>query len=781
MKRSTAIWCALASAFQSIPATAQDAPEVLSLNLNGRATGMVGEFQRCDGQPCATVADLIALGLVVPPELATSTKPIPLSALPGVRVRIAAAEQVIYIEADNSALQTNDISNQAPTFLAPLSPSSYGAVLNYDMLATVSNAGNTVAGLINIRAFGPYGSFESTANVRVSTAAGADMVANRLDSTYTYSDADRLLRVRVGDVVTGTLTWSRAIRLGGLQISSDFNLRPDLVTYPLPSITSSTVVPATVSLIANGIQQSSAAVQPGPFAVHMLPVISGAGQVSLAVQDELGRQTIITLPFYASSALLRPGLTSFSLDAGVIRENYAAITDHYASWAASASVRHGLTDWLTMEAHGETTAGLGQVGIGATARIGTLGIANFALSGSGSNPKTAMDGRWGGFASLAFQRISRLLSFSANATYNTIGYRDIGVVRGYSLPKATLNVNASYQIRHWGLIGVSFIAQNDYGSAATASHDGISAATSAARYRIVNANYSVNIPSFGAFRIGAYHNMTTRGSYGVSFGMSFLLGRSRTPGSLDSSRDGNQSTYSASFAKNALKPGDLGYRIQYTQGSSMRRSAELEYHSPWARVTGGVEQYSQGTIGQVGMRGSLSLIDSTVFASDHIGDSFGIVRTGGIGNIPVQYENRPIGTTNSNGLLLVPYLIGYQNNRLSLDPSELPPDVVVGQTFTIVRPRGGSGIIVDFSIKKVDAAVVRLHDQRDNPIPMGSLVEMEGTPAQTVGYDGEAYMQELKPTNTLTITQPDGSTCIAIVAYQQIAGDIQTIGPVPCL
>ncbi len=105
---------------------------------------------------------------------------------------------------------------------------------------------------------------------------------------------------------------------------------------------------------------------------------------------------------------------------------------------------------------------------------------------------------------------------------------------------------------------------------------------------------------------------------------------------------------------------------------------------------------------------------------------------------------------------------------------------MVGQTFVIVRPHNGSGIIVDLPVKRVHAAVVRLYDNMDKPVAIGSTVQTGDGAAQTVGYDGEAFLQNLQSDNRLNVTRPDGSKCTADIHYQPVAGDIPIIGPVLC-
>lgn len=778
---SRVTWAAAVSLFISAQAAATSGAgsEAFSLVLNGEHTGLVGEFSRCDGDLCATADQLAALGFIIPPEFASTSGPIRLAALPGVQVRIDAANQAIEVIAHDTALRPTEVGGRQSMALAPLSRPGYGAVVNHDIAGTFSNGQGNVSALFNIRVFSPYGILEGAVVTTIPLSGGAASLV-RLNTTYTHSDAGRLRRLHIGDVVTGALPWNRAVRIGGIQISSDFNLRPDLVTYPLPRISSSTAVPATVDLIVNGIRQSSEAIRPGPFAVQVLPVITGAGLVSVAVQDELGRQTFITLPFYASNALLAPGLTSYSVDAGMIRHDFGLRDDHYAGWAATGSVRRGISDWLTVEAHGEASSRVGLVGGGVTAKIGTFGIANLALSGSARRRGTGVPGRYGGLLTVGFQRVTRRFNLSVSGTYCTNGYRDLAATDNFSLPKATLNASAGYQLDRWGVLGVSFIAReshrsnNDFGTHVP----GLSQHGST-RFRIASASYSVRAFRTGSFNVSGYRDFASGGSYAINAGISLSLG-GRASASLGASLESGRLTGSASVSRSAVEPHDIGYRLVDYEGSGARRMGEVEYLSPWGHVSGGIEQYSGQVAGRLGTRGALTLFDGKLFVSDHVSDSFAIVRTGDVGGVPVQYENRPIGVTDTSGRLLVPSLLSFQNNRVALDTARLSPDVEVGQTFAIVRPPNGSGIRIDFNVKKVHGALVTLHDAGGSAIALGSTVRVRAGAAQPVGYDGKVYITELQPINRLMVTRPNGSTCIAQLEYSSVPGDIPDIGPVLC-
>ncbi len=762
-------------------ASAAERTLALEVVMNGRATGRVGEFIDRDGALYAWPSELRELGFALPRGVAAGAEPIPLSCLPNVRAQVNEARQTLIVQAIDAALQPTELGGGASVPQAPLSPSGYGALLNYDLLGAFTGRRNSGGALLDFRGFSPYGVVQSTELGDTAPAVGQKSFV-RLDTTYTYTEPDELRRWRAGDVVTGTLPWSRAVRLGGVQLASDFGLRPDLVTYPLPVISAAAAVPSTVNVLVDGIRQFSGPVEPGPFAVRMLPVITGAGEVAVTVQDALGRQTVITLPFYASPDLLKPGLASYSLEAGAVRQDYGLSADRYSSWAVNGSARYGLADWLTLESHGEATNALVLLGGGAAFQVGVLGIVNAAVSGSGGRGGMlagAGGGASGGLASAGFQRVSSRFSFSVSGAFSTDGYRDIAAVNGSPAPRSTLTASLAYQLGGWGDIGVAYLQQTPRAPLPGPPYAALDqSAIANPRVQLVNASYSVSIAGASFYATG-FKDLRKGASYGLGIGVSFALGRS-TSASVGGSLDSGRSTSSVTIAKSALEPNDYGYRLLDSEGAAASRSAEVEFLSPWGRLSGGVDQSSGQITGRAGARGALVLAGDDLFASDQIHDSFAVVRTGGVADVPVLYENRLIGATDSRGRLLVPSLLSYQNNRLTVDASRLPVDIDVGQTSVLVRPPDRSGVVVDFPIRKVNAALLRLRDRTGQPVPVGSVAKAPGAADQPVGYDGEAYVTGLKPTNRMEVVLPNGTSCSVQFDYRPVKGDIPVIGPLRC-
>ena len=281
------------------------------------------------------------------------------------------------------------------------------------------------------------------------SAAEGEIVATRLDTSFTYADPESLRRFRVGDLITGGLSWTRPVRLGGAQVGTDFALRPDLVTFPVPAVGGQVAVPSTVDLLVNGVRVLSREVEPGPFAIRDVPVVSGAGEVSLVVENAQGRETLTTLPFYASNALLTPGLTAYSVEAGAVRREFGLQSNDYAELAGAATLRRGLTS----ADHGVRPRGRDgerhHGGLGATVRLSNLGTLDAAAALSGG------DGGAGYLVSLGFERVGRSLSFAASTSFASEGFGDIASAAGDPVARWSSRASAGLGLGRLGSLALS--------------------------------------------------------------------------------------------------------------------------------------------------------------------------------------------------------------------------------------------------------------------------------------------------------------------------------------
>lgn len=218
-------------------------------------------------------------------------------------------------------------------------------------------------------------------------------------------------------------------------------MRPDLVTYPLPSVSGSAAVPSTVDVLVNGNRMLSQQIAAGPFQIPQLPVVSGAGTISMTVTNALGQPTVVNLPFYASSTLLAPGLQSYSAQAGLVRLNWGLLSDDYTAPAASTTYRRGLFDMVTVETSAEGTTGTAMAGAGVVINLANLAVMNLAASGSTGSGQTGKP------LAAGIQRISKAFSIGVSATVADHDYRDVASMNGDPVPRLQLNGSAGCAFR----------------------------------------------------------------------------------------------------------------------------------------------------------------------------------------------------------------------------------------------------------------------------------------------------------------------------------------------
>ena len=742
----------------------------LEVTLNGAATGLIGAFRRTDdGALFGTGDDLRAMGL----NVAAGPAWLRLDSLKGVRADYDATAQTLAITAAPSAVLTHVISVRAPQEAMAKPRSDLGALLNYSLF--ISDAAETRSGRwsppsgggeLEARAFGGFGLVSSLFDIE---AGGAQTRATRLDSAWTYSDPVRLIDYAAGDVITGGFDWTRPVRLGGLQMRRDFGLAPGLITLPAPSLSATAAVPSVAQVMVNGATVLSQSVQSGPLQVQGLPALQGPSTAQLVLRDQSGRQ-IATYGggFYATPQMLAPGLMDFSSEMGFARRYFGLRSQDYDNdLVGSVSVRYGLTDASTVQVHAEGGAGLALAGAGLVQRVGGVGAVEMSVAASGYGGKTGVQLGLGGQSQvgLVTAGVQVLATQGRYADLGAVtaagGWRRIdqlGVLPPERLVQADLSVPLK-GLRLWGqdcptaMIGVS-----DIQDAVSGDHKVIS--------------LSLRQPLFrgASLYIQAYSTPQSRG--GVFLALSIPLGGGRGLVSGAQAGDGPSSAYAEVSSPGSPEPGSFAWRAQAEAGPQAGVEAEGDYRAAQGDID--VLVRDAGGVASIQARadGALVLMDKAVFAAPAIHQAFAVVEAG-LPNVPILFENRPIGKSGAGGLFLAPDLAADAANHISIDPDRLPADATVDSLRVVATPSVGSGMIVRFPVRQHPrGALLTLADAGGQLLPVASRGRAgpKALPFE-VGYDGQAYVEDAAVGEVLDLTLPEGRACRAII--QQVNDEFQ--------
>lgn len=211
----------------------------------------------------------------LPPIEANGQIFVPLAALPGLRFRIDEAKQILILTIPTNLFEPNSLSavTQAPT----LSETVPAAFLNYDLSFERNPESTTAAAFLAMGVSDDWGLISNTMTVGLGAGRPG---AIRLDSYYLRDNPGGLTRLIIGDTVTSGNGWSPQVRFGGIRYGTDFSLQPGLVTFPTPTFGGRTALPSDVELYVNDTLRYRGSVDPGPFTLNQVPLVTGAGQVS---------------------------------------------------------------------------------------------------------------------------------------------------------------------------------------------------------------------------------------------------------------------------------------------------------------------------------------------------------------------------------------------------------------------------------------------------------------------------------------------------------------------
>ena len=740
-----------------------DAQLFLEMVVNQMNTVGVVALEQRNGQLFVPTSALRETGMKLPENLAAE---ISLDSLPGLHSEYDSTAQRLFLDVPPDWLPEQFVGRSE---VYPRTPamSSFGALFNYDLYFNdTDDAGTYLAAWNEVRLFDSWGTLSNTGQYRRTLSGDSintlDNGYLRYDTTWRYSDDERLLTYEAGDVISGALPWTSSVRLGGVQLSRDFAVRPDLVTYPLPQFAGEAAVPSSVDLFINGYKSSSAELQPGPYTLTNVPFINGAGEAVVVTTDALGRQVSTTVPFYVTSSLLQKGLSDYSVAAGTLRRDYGLRDFGYGPGVSSGSLRYGLSDYLTLESHAEASDALTLAGVGGNMRLGNFGVLNTAIS------QSRFDGDSGQQLSIGYQYSNQRYSFSWQRLQRRDQYADLSVIDTpfASLSKRSEQATLSLNLDAWGSLGVGYFDVR---------------AVDDSRTRLLNLTWSKPLWHNSSFYLSANReisdsNWAVQAQLVVPFDLHGSL-------AVSSERSNSgQTQQRVNYSRAVPTQGGVGFNLGYAEGDGPEyRQADLTWRLQSVQLQAGVYGTDEAETRWADASGSLVWMDRQVFAANRIDDAFVVVSTDGFADIPVRYENQVVGQTDRSGHLLVPWSSAYYRGKYEIDPLNLPANVRSPDVEQRIAVRRGSGYLLEFALSRMVAASIVLVDAQQQDLPLGSSVVHEQSGTQTVvGWDGLVYLENLQPQNNLRVTLAGGKTCVVQFAVDMNQDQIPLIGPLVC-
>lgn len=750
---------------QSDLAASQEVELYLEIIVNGRSTGTIYRTIRKGDDFFLDKSFLVEHDIRVPNDAPMRVN---VSQLTDVEVEYQEREQKLEITVPSEWLPEQSL-NLADGRNYTEAKVGTGLLFNYDSYTTRTDIGTNTSLWNEIRFFSPAGTFSTTSVYQDYISGGDEIVGQdnfiRYDTSWEYSDQHSMRKYQAGDFVSGSLPWSNSVRAGGVQVSRDFGVRPDLVTYPLPEFSGSAAVPSTVDLFINGNRSGQTDVNPGPFTLTDIPYINGAGQAVVVTRDALGREVSTTVPFYVTSDLLRQGLSDYSFGIGQIREDYGTKDFSYGSTVANGIFRYGVTNDFTLESHLEGASGLQLYGLGGVYQLGMLGTLNTAYSYSNDNDESQSGSQY----NVGYQYSAGAYNFGLQYTDRDSGYTDLSSYKsGYRLSDQSLQANASMSFDKIGTLGAGYFDIKSF---------------EGDRTKLLNLSWSKSLWSNVSAFFSANKDMGDDGGWTTMAQVSVPIGTAGSVSATTNHPDKGTASQIVRYSHSVPSDGGVGVNVAYTnnEGNDGYYQADATYRSRYAQLRGGIYGYEGGEDTKwLDASGSVVVMGDNAYLANKITDAFAVVDASGYEGIPVSYENRLIGETDASGTVLVPWATGYYDAKYTIDPMNLPSSTEVSTVEQRVAIKSRTGYKVDFGIKSIRSAAVTLQDSQGQSIALGSVATINDTTTAPVGWDGVIYAKDLQKQNSLLVEKADGGSCHASFEMKEVSEQIANIGPLVC-
>jgi outer membrane usher protein len=689
----------------------------------------------------------------------------PLTRVPGFAVKPNYANQSIELEFAPEAFtstRVNVTQNERP----PLTPVLPSAFANYELNLSASKPRGSAAtwdlgALVETGASNQWGLLTTSLLGRSLAGTASNPTWTRLETTFTHDFPEKNRTLRLGDTGTRTGLWGRTVYYGGVQFGTNYSLTPGFLTQPVPIVRGVSAAPSTVELYVNGTLRQVSEVPAGPFAINNAAALTGGGEARLVVKDILGREVVITQPFFTSSSLLAAGLADWGVDAGALRLNLGEDSFSYGERFVAGTWRYGITDQLTAEARGEASKIMRVAGLGATVALpanilgrGALALSSSRESGTGHHWVLGAEKHW-------LKTSAYIQAEGSTRSFRSLGYGD-SFLPSRSQWFATLQ----HTTDDWGSLSFALASVQSWTTAAS---------------RTASASYTVRVPGDITLNFNLSKALGVANGTSVGVVATMPLEQNRTA-SVTASRNGAGSDLYASAFQSAGLDTPLGWRVLGgLLNSDPHAEGGLYYQGRYGNLNGDLSVSRDSTAFRGGASGGVVYAAGQLFATRRMDQAYGVVEIKDFEGIGVGLGSTMVTSTNSRGFALIPNLGAYVPNQIRLDAQDLPISAEVESIEQIVVPPLRSAVKIEFPVRSGRAALLKINFDDGEPAPPGAVVRVTGDKAEFwVARRGEAYVTGLQNDNQLVLTWNDQSCRLNVRLPTFDRDNIARVGPIAC-
>jgi outer membrane usher protein len=278
-----------------------------------------------------------------------------------------------------------------------------------------------------------------------------------------------------------------------------------------------------------------------------------------------------------------------------------------------------------------------------------------------------------------------------------------------------------------------------------------------------SANLSMQVASrFNLFVNAARSRRDGQTAHELLAGLTLSHG-DRTSMSVWAQRQG-RSQASVEIQRSLPVGNGVGYRVRTEDGIRRGLQGAVQYQGAYGRYEAGQEFLDGQDTTHARLSGGLVWIGGGLHAAREVSSSYALIRVPDLQGVRAFANNQEIGRTGESGDVLVPNLLPYYANRLSIADTDVPLDRLLTNVERVVAPPYRGGSVVVFPTRRIEpvSGTVVLEAEGQTVLPaLGQLTVFVGDAPliSPIGRQGEFYFDSLAAGSYPAVVQFGTAPC----------------------
>lgn len=619
-----------------------------------------------------------------------------------------------------------------------------------------------------------YGSFNSGLNFggwRIRNSSNFNFNKINDDSSYKGQSLQTFVEhdiktltstFRGGELSTSSSILDNFSYYGGSIINNREMLKSNLYSYS-PVVQGMANSYAEVSVKQNGMIVYKTHVPPGPFYLDDLNLPVYGGDLLVTIKEADGTEHSFVQTYSTLNEMLRVGMYDYALFFGKTNNSNA---NYDNSNFILADYAYGLKNGWTVYGAGLFSDKYQTIGFGNTFSLGVFGAASTdvtfsrSLKGGESREgrsynikysKSALD--TGTTVTLAAYR------YNTKDFYSFMDHLYNGDVHYYGISTRLKNrwsLQLNQNLTEYGHVSLSG-NRYEYWNGGVTKSASISHSFSIGELS-VNTGYSLD----NTMSANGFSSKNNQLSFGLSLPFSVFGAKPQLATRLryGMRKSSNRTWNDVSLYGKINDNWDYTLQQDWIGSQNSGSSVSVNNMNDWNSISA---SYSKGkrysNLAVMGTGSILAHQYGVTLSPDNISGGAALVHVNGVKNVSVKGRSLK---TDTQGNAVINSLDFYNKNSISIEPNDLPDNVVIQQSDKTVYPSRGAIVLADFDVLVGKQVIFKVKKEDGKYVPFGSVVTLRNSKVNStgiVGDDGYVYLAGIPEKGKLDIVWNKSSGC----------------------